>query len=125
MIPGLNDAELDRILEAAAGVGAQWASYLVIRLPHEVRDLFVEWLETHYPTRASKVLGFLRDMHGGELYDSRFGHRMTGKGNYAEILKIRFAGALRRYGLDRRRLDLDATQFRVPSHPGQQLALFE
>ena len=125
MIPGLNDSELDRILEASAAAGARWANYLVIRLPHEVKDLFVEWLETHYPDRASKVLGFLRDMHGGELYDARFGHRMTGKGNYAEILKTRFDGALRRYGLDRRRLELDTTRFRVPSVAGGQLALFE
>jgi DNA repair photolyase len=125
MIPGLNDSELDRILERASAAGARWASYLLIRLPHEVKDLFVEWLETHYPARASKVLSFLREMHDGELYDARYGHRMTGQGRYAELLQQRFEAARRRYGLDRGRLELDTTRFRLPPRPGSQRALFD
>ncbi len=124
MIPALNDSELERILEASAAAGARWASYILVRLPHEVKDLFVEWLQTHYPQRASHVLALLREMRGGKLYDSEFGTRMRGTGALAELLKTRFQVACRRLGLNADRPALDASRFRVPTAAGPQRSLF-
>ena len=124
MIPGLNDHELEKILEAAAAAGAGSASYILLRLPHELRSLFVEWLEAHYPRKAAKVLGQIRDLRGGELNDSRFGRRMRGTGPYAELLSRRFEIARRRLGLDGRRLALDDSLFRVPRGAAGQGRLF-
>jgi DNA repair photolyase len=124
MIPGLNDHELEKILEAAAAAGAGSASYILLRLPHELRSLFVEWLEAHYPLKAAKVLGQIRDLRGGKLNDSRFGRRMRGTGPYAELLSRRFEIARRRLGLDGRRLRLDDSLFRVPRGAAGQGRLF-
>ena len=124
MIPGLNDHELDRLLEAAAAAGARSAGYLMLRLPHELRVLFVEWLEAHYPSKAKKVLSRIRQMRGGRLNDARFGSRMRGRGAHAEVLRRRFEVACRRLGLDRECPDLDASRFRVPLAPGDQGRLF-
>jgi DNA repair photolyase len=101
MIPALNDHELERILEAAAEHGAGSAGYVLLRLPHEVAPLFVEWLEAHYPERAEHVLSLLRQLHGGELYDSRFYGRQRGSGPFAALLKARFVKARRRLALER------------------------
>jgi len=120
MIPGLNDWELERILEAAAAAGARSATYIVLRLPHELRQLFVEWLESHYPRKAAKVLNQIRSLRGGRLNDSRFGRRMRGVGPYAELLRRRFEIARRRLGFDRERFRLDETRFRVPGAAGEQ-----
>jgi len=122
MIPGLNDAELDRILEAAAEAGATSAGTILVRLPHEVKDLFVEWIGEHYPTKAERVLRLVREARGGKLYDSQWGERMRGQGEYAELLRKRFEHACRRFGLrtgDGRGADLDVTRFRVPGRPEQ------
>ncbi len=124
MIPAINDAELERILEACAAAGARWANYILIRLPGEVKELFAEWLETHYPLRAGHVLGLLREMHGGQLYDPAFGERMRGTGPYAELLRKRFEVACRRLGLNEKRPALDATRFRIPLRKGDQPGLF-
>jgi len=124
MIPGLNDAEMERILEEAATAGARSAGYILIRLPGEVKMLFTEWLETHCPTKTSRVLNLIRETREGKLYDPRFGTRMRGTGPYAELLQRRFEIALRRLGLDRRPASLDLSRFRVPSRRGEQLALF-
>jgi len=124
MIPGLNDSELDRILEAAAAAGAGSANYILLRLPHEVRALFVEWLETHYPLKKEKVLGLLREMRGGRLNDPQFGLRMRGTGPYADLLNQRFCNACRRLHLERERPELDPSQFRVPLQSGDQPSLF-
>jgi DNA repair photolyase len=124
MIPGLNDSELERILEAAAEAGARTAGYILLRLPHEVKEIFSEWLATHYPLRAEHVLSLVRQTRDGRLYDSEFGSRMKGSGPYAELLQRRFETACRRLGLRKRDLKLDVTQFRLPPRPGDQPGLF-
>ena len=124
MIPGINDHELERILEAAAASGARTANYILVRLPHEVRELFEQWLETHYPARAAKVLGQIREMRGGRLNDPRFGSRMRGRGPRAELLRRRFEIAARRHGLVRDPPALDCSRFRVPPSARPQGRLF-
>lgn len=124
MIPALNDMELERILEAAAKAGASGAGYVLLRLPLEIADLFKEWLETHYPDKADHVLSLVRQTRDGAMYDSRWGQRAVGFGPYADLLNQRFKLALRKYGLDRRSLDLDLEQFERPPQKGDQLALF-
>jgi DNA repair photolyase len=102
MIPAINDKELESILEAAAASGAKSASMIVLRLPLEVRDLFVEWLNEHFPDRAGHVMSLVRQMRGGADYDSSFGTRMRGTGQYAALLRQRFDVATRRLGFTRR-----------------------
>jgi DNA repair photolyase len=111
MIPGLNDWELERILEAAAAAGATSAGYILVRLPLEVKELFVEWLQEHYPLKAQHVLDLIRDTREGELYRSRFGERMSGSGAYAAMLARRFALARARLGLNERAHDFDLSLF--------------
>ncbi len=124
VIPALTDGELEAILDAAAEAGARSAGYVLLRLPHEVRALFQDWLARHLPDRAGHVLSLLRQMHGGREYDARFGRRMRGGGPYAQLLARRFALACRRTGLDGRCMALDCARFRVPPARGDQLALF-
>ncbi|MBX6375293.1 MAG: PA0069 family radical SAM protein [Acetobacteraceae bacterium] len=116
IIPGLNDAEIEKVLEACAAHGATGAGYVLLRLPHEIRQLFEQWLHAHFPDRAARVLALVRETRGGALYDSRFRIRQTGTGVYAGMIAQRFRVALRRFGLDRaeRGQGLDCTQFRVP-----------
>ena len=126
VIPALTDKSIEEVLEAAAAAGAGGAGYIVMRLPHEVRPLFKEWLATHYPLRAEHVMSVVRDIRGGRDNDPRFGSRMTGSGNYAELLSTRFRLACRRFGLDKERRGerpLDCTRFRPPL-AGGQLPLF-
>ena len=124
MIPGLNDAELDAIIEAAAKAGASSAAYILLRLPHEVKELFVDWLRTHYPSKERRVLNLLREMRAGRLYEAGFGKRMRGSGPLADALQRRFTLACRRNGLQPARGDLDCTRFRVPPRRGDQATLF-
>lgn len=123
VIPALNDREIEAIVAAAAERGAQRASYILLRLPHEVAPLFAEWLETHYPQRAEHVLSLIRQAHGGCQYDSRFGHRMRGSGDYMALIAQRFRMATRRCGLDRPMPALDCSRFRVPVRAGDQMSL--
>ena len=125
IIPALNDDELERILEAAAAAGARTGGYLLLRLPHEVEQLFTEWLRTHYPAKADKVLNRLRQMRGGRLNDPRFEARHSGRGTHATLLRRRFELVARRLGLDFERPGLDCTKFRVPGRPGPQQSLFD
>ncbi|WP_431267849.1 radical SAM protein [Dankookia sp. P2] len=90
MIPGLNDAELERILSESAKAGATRAGYVLLRLPLEIRQLFEEWAEAHFPDRAARILALVRETRGGKAYDSRFGVRQTGTGAYADMLARRF-----------------------------------
>jgi DNA repair photolyase len=124
MIPGLNDAELERILDRCADAGATAAGYILLRLPHELKELFSEWLEKHYPLRAAHVLSLVRQSRRGALNDSAFGTRMRGTGPQAELLRRRFEVACRRLGLDRRIASLDTSRFRLPPRPGDQRGLF-
>ncbi|MEE9099478.1 PA0069 family radical SAM protein [Pseudomonas nitroreducens] len=122
MIPMINDRELEALLEAAHDAGAQSASYMLLRLPREVGPLFEEWLAAHYPQRANHVMSLIRQVRGGEIYDSRFGHRFRGEGPFAELLAKRFEVALRRLGLNRRGgFGLDCTAF---APPRSQMSLF-
>jgi DNA repair photolyase len=115
MIPGLNDAELEKILEAAARAGARHANYILLRLPHELRQMFEDWLHTNFPDRARHVLSLVRETRGGMLSDARFHHRFSGQGVYADLLMRRFARAARQWGLDEAREGLDCTRFAVPA----------
>jgi len=123
MIPGLNDHELEAVLAAAAEAGASKAGYILLRLPLEIRDLFREWLETHAPDRASRVLSLIRQTRGGALYKDRFGERMRGEGPIADLIERRFRLACTRLGLDKRDYVLDTSRFRRPPARGDQIAL--
>jgi DNA repair photolyase len=114
MIPALNDAEMEKILEAAARAGARHAGYILLRLPHELRGMFEAWLNTNFPDRAKHVLSLIRETRAGNLNDARFGHRFTGQGVYADLLMRRFARAARQWGLDEAREGLDCSRFAVP-----------
>ena len=124
MIPGLNDHELEAILERSAAAGARGAGYVALRLPLEIKDLFREWLETDHPDRAGRVMSLVRQMRGGKDYDSQWGKRMRGEGPIADLLSKRFAAAKKRYGLEFRFDGMDLTQFRVPPKAGDQIDLF-
>jgi DNA repair photolyase len=100
VIPVLTDAELESILAAAAAAGARAASYVLLRLPHELKALFREWLEQHEPLKAKHVITRLQAMHGGADYDARWGHRQRGSGEYAALLAQRFRVACKRFGLN-------------------------
>ncbi|HVI33071.1 PA0069 family radical SAM protein [Phenylobacterium sp.] len=124
MIPGLNDHELEAILERSAAAGARGAGYVALRLPLEIKDLFREWLETDHPDRAGRVMSLVRQMRGGKDYDSQWGKRMRGEGPIADLLSKRFAAAKKRYDLEFRFDGMDLTQFRVPPKAGDQIDLF-
>ena len=116
VIPALTDHEMEAILEAAAAAGARWAGYVLLRLPHEVKDLFREWLAAHLPDSADHVMSLIRQMRGGKDYDSSFGTRMRGTGPLAELLRSRFQIACRRLGLDSGRQQPPNTSlFRPPT----------
>ncbi|MGH8629940.1 MAG: PA0069 family radical SAM protein, partial [Burkholderiales bacterium] len=114
IIPFVNDAEIEHILEAAAAAGARDAAYVLLRLPHEVKDLFREWLKVHYPHRAEHVMSLVQQMRGGKDYDSRFGVRQTGEGEYAGVVAQRFRLARQRHGLLGRGFELNTGLFRPP-----------
>ncbi len=123
IIPALNDHEIERLLEAAAEAGAARASYVVLRLPLEVSALFRDWLAREFPERAARVMGKVREMHGGRDYDPAWGKRMAGEGVHARLIERRFTLAKRRCGLDLPPLELRTDLFRVPPRAGDQLAL--
>src|SRR3954454_19950966 len=103
VIPAINDAEIERILDAAAAAGVSGAGYVLLRLPLEVRDLFREWLLTNFPDRQRHVFKLVRDMRGGKDYDATFGKRMTGTGPMAWLIGRRFESACERLGLNKSR----------------------
>ena len=123
VIPGLNDHELEEVLQRAAEAGARHAHYVAIRLPWEIKDLFREWLEAERPDRAKRVISLIRQMRGGRDYDPTWGKRATGEGPVAAVISRRFKLAKARFGLDRPYDQLDVTQFRRTAG-GNQLELF-
>jgi DNA repair photolyase len=124
VIPAITDHELEQVLAASAAAGARHAGYVVLRLPHELKILFREWLETHYPARAAHVMSIIQSMRGGQDNDSRFGVRMRGMGPFAQLLRQRFQLACARHGLTRGALQpLPTTFFRAPPDNSGQLNL--
>jgi DNA repair photolyase len=121
VIPGLTDHELPAILEAAATAGATRANYIVLRLPYSVKDVFIQWLDTHEPGKKERVLSRLRDLRGGKLYDASFGTRLRGEGIFAAQIAQLFAVAARRAGLNREEAPLSTAHFRRPG--GVQMEL--
>jgi DNA repair photolyase len=123
IVPALTDPEIEAILEATAKAGASSAGYVLVRLPHEVKELFRAWLEAHHPARAGHVLSLVRQCRDGRLNDPGFGSRMRGEGVFAELVAQRFRKACARLGLDRRQLPQRTDLFRPPRGDGQ-LGLF-
>lgn len=115
IIPAINDHEIERILEAARVAGASYAGTILVRLPHELKELFEGWLATHYPDRKDHVLSLIRQARGGQLYDATFGARMRGVGPYAELLQRRFRLARDRLGFLDRTIPLRTDLFRRPA----------
>jgi DNA repair photolyase len=122
LIPGLTDEELPAILTAAAERGARWAGYIPVRLPGPVEPLFEDWIRREFPDRAEKVLHRIRQMRGGQLNDSRFGHRMRGEGEWADMLARLFDVTCRRLGLNKDKRPLATHHFRRLT--GGQINLF-
>jgi DNA repair photolyase len=117
IIPALNDPEIETILETAHDAGATSAGFVMLRMPHEIKDLFNEWLMEHFPDRAKHVLSLMRDVRGGKLYNSAWFSRQRGTGAYAELIQHRFALAVKKLGLNRERRDLRRDLFRPPAPP--------
>lgn len=122
IIPAINDEEIETILTRAHAAGAREAGYILLRLPYEVRDLFAEWLTTHFPDRARRSLSLIRSTRDGKLYDSAHGRRMTGVGPYAWMIGRRFEVAAKRLGFSRTKLRSDL--FVPPRGAARQLDLF-
>ena len=119
VIPSITDHEMERILAAAANAGACRASYILLRLPHEVAPLFRQWLDAHFPDRAARVMSIVQSMRGGRDNDHNFATRMRGTGVWADLTRARFKRATRAYGLDRPATPLDCSQFVAPERDGQ------
>jgi DNA repair photolyase len=123
VVPMITDRELEHILEAAHEHGARAASYVLLRLPHELKQVWREWLQLHYPERATHVMSLVNQMRGGKDYDSTFGKRMRGEGPFAQLLQQRFAKAHARLGYTRLP-PLDTSKFIAPRKPSPQRELF-
>src|SRR3984957_2811416 len=125
VIPAITDHEMEDILAAAKQAGAASAGYVLLRLPHEVKILFREWLDEHYPDRAKHVMSLINQTRGGKDYDAKFGERMIGTGAYAELLRTRFELARRKCGLEdaHERHVLRTDLFRPPARDQAQLTL--
>lgn len=124
VVPGLTDHELEALLSAGADAGADAASWIMLRLPREVSELWQDWLAEHEPGRAAKVMARLREMHGGRDYDPRWGQRMRGEGEYAAMIGRRFTAACKRLALHSAAAPLRCDLFQRPAQPGDQMALF-
>jgi DNA repair photolyase len=123
VIPGLNDAEIERILDSATAAGATEAGYVILRLPLEVSSIFKDWLLQHYPDRYRHVMSLVRSMRDGKDYDAEWGKRMKGTGPYAWQIGRRFELAARRLGLNTQRMKLRSDLFKPPARKGEQLSL--
>ncbi|WP_028056225.1 PA0069 family radical SAM protein [Sphingobium bisphenolivorans] len=121
IVPAITDHEIEAIVEGVAEAGARDATFIPVRLPHEVAPLFRAWLEAHFPDRAAKVMAIIRDIRGGRDNDPDFGTRMRGQGVWAELIRTRFVKARKRAGFTGERLALRTDLFRPPSGPQLQL----
>ncbi len=121
LIPAVNEPEINAVLRAAREAGARWANYTLLRLPHAVKQLFVDWLGQHFPDRSAKVLHAIEAVRGGRLNDPRFGARLSGDGPFAEQTAQLFHALRRRHGLDERAPEPSGAAFRRPG--GRQLEL--
>ena len=119
MIPGLNEHEMHDIIRLASEAGASFSAYTFIRLNGSIKLLFHDWLYKNFPDRADKVWHLIEGSHAGKVNDSRFGVRMRGEGNVAEIVAQQYRKYTQKYGLNHERLELDCTQFRVPGAQGK------
>lgn len=124
LIPGLTDHELEAILQHAHDAGAVAASRISLRLPGEVSEMFQDWLAVNVPGHAAKVMARVRQMHGGRDYDPTFGHRMTGQGTHADLMRRRFKSACKRMGLREHLQPLRTDLFIRPLEANEQLSLF-
>jgi DNA repair photolyase len=125
IIPMITDNEIEKILAMAKAAGALHASYVLIRLPYEVKDLFREWLTTHFPQRAAHVMSIIRQMRGGKDYDATFGKRMRGEGEFAKLIQTRFAIACKKNQLNMTpSVPFDTDSFTKPAKNSAQLDLF-
>ena len=125
IVPGLNDEEIPSILKAVSEAGATWAGYVMLRLPLTVEPVFLDWLERNYPDRREKIVGRIRSVRGGQMYDSNFKTRMKGEGIWAEQIALLFQTYCQRFGLRRKIPQLDCSQFRPIDDGGnRQLNLF-
>lgn len=124
IIPGLTDHEIEAILTAGRDAGATSASYVLLRLPLELKELFREWLQENFPDRANRVINLLQSMHGGVDYRAEFGLRQRGSGPFAELIGQRFRKALKRLRLNERHLRMPTNLFQPPARDGDQLTLF-
>lgn len=123
VIPALNDSEMEAVLSAVADAGAITADYVMLRLPHEVKDLFESWLREHRPLKATYVMKLIREVCGGKAYVAKFGQRMRGTGAHADLIAQRFDLACKKLGMDRKSNELDSRLFRLPTQVGEQLSL--
>lgn len=120
VIPGLNDHEVPAIIDAVAAAGAKRAGYVLLRLPHAVKQVFTTWLDQHEPGKKARIIDRLKTLHGGKLYDSSWEKRMSGGGIFAQQMEAMFDVAVRRAGLNQENFNLSTAHFRKP---GEQLAL--
>lgn len=123
VLPGLTDSEIPEILKAAKDAGASYAGYIMLRLPHGVKDLFLDWLEEYFPDRKQKVINRLTELFGGKLYKAEFNIRGRGEGPYADQVRNMFKISCRKYGLNKEPRTLSTANFRNPDK--KQLGLFE
>lgn len=124
MIPALTDPEMETILRLGRDAGARHASWIMLRLPREVSPLVQEWLATHYPDRAERIMSRLREMHGGKEYDAAWHRRMRGEGPYADMVAQRFKVAVKRLGLNGKTSPMRCYLFRAPRAETAQMSLF-
>jgi DNA repair photolyase len=121
VIPAITDHEIPAIMQAAVDAGAQYAGYVMMRLPYAVKELFENWVGQHFPDRKDKVLNRIRALRGGKLNDPSFGTRMRGEGLFADQVEALFDVAARKAGVAERRLELSAAAFRVPFSATEQM----
>jgi DNA repair photolyase len=126
IIPLINDMEMEKILEAVKNAGVERVGYVLVRLPHEVKDLFKEWLAVHFPERAEHVMSLIKQMRGGKEYDATFGKRMRGEGEFADLIEMRFRVGCKRLGLNvKRSRGLDTGSFKKKNlNESKQINLF-